>query len=377
MYTVFDLFCGTGGFSKGFEQTGQFKILAGLDNVSDSIATFRANYPHARAFHKDITKFKAIDAANDLSLERYELDVLIGGPPCQGFSSIRPFRSAEVDDPRNHLFHHFGFYLDYFRPKIFILENVLGLISHKNGKALAEMLAYFSTLGYSVNWGILNAVHYGLPQRRERVFFLGHLSSKKITFPEPSHFYEGRSMMSKSSELIAPLPFMKNLLKPVVTIEDAISDLPCLEAGQEVNTYQNTYNLSEYQKEHRGTCTTLSLHKATAHTPQMLEIIKQAGTNRAALPNGLTKSGFSTSYSRLDCNAPAVTLTVNFVHPASNKCIHPYQDRALTPREGARLQGFKDDFRFCGSRTQIVKQIGNAVPPLMGKVIAERLLEYL
>src|SRR5207247_5133851 len=119
----------------------------------------------------------------------------------------------------------------------------------------------------------------------------------------------------------------------------------------------------------------LTLHESTAHTPRMLEIIRKAGSNRAALPAGMTSSGFSTCYSRMEPDRPSVTLTVNFVHPASNKCIHPFQDRALTPREGARLQGFPDRFRFSGTRSQIVKQIGNAVPPLLGQVIARGLAE--
>ena len=120
--------------------------------------------------------------------------------------------------------------------------------------------------------------------------------------------------------------------------------------------------------------TVLTLHEATRHSPKMLEIIRQAGYNISALPPGLVTSGFSSCYSRLELDLPGVTLTVNFAHPASNKCIHPYQDRALTPREGARLQGFEDSYRFAGSRAAVIKQIGNAVPPLLGQVIAEAIL---
>jgi DNA (cytosine-5)-methyltransferase 1 len=121
----------------------------------------------------------------------------------------------------------------------------------------------------------------------------------------------------------------------------------------------------------------LTMHDATKHSERMLEIIRKSGYSRYDLPKGLTNSGFSSSYSRIEPDIPSVTLTVNFVHPASNKCIHPYQNRALTPREGARLQGFEDNYIFIGSRAQIVRQIGNAVPPLLGKAIAQALLEHI
>jgi DNA (cytosine-5)-methyltransferase 1 len=377
MFSVFDLFCGTGGFSQGFEQTGAFQVVAGLDSLEDRIRTFQANHPHAIAFHKNITKFRAAAAAKELGMKQGDLDILIGGPPCQGFSSIRPFRSNNEDDPRNHLFNHFGFYLRHFKPRIFVLENVVGMVSHKNGDAVKKMLSFFEDIGYTVNWAVLNSAYYGLPQRRERVIFIGNLDGKKIQFPEPTHYYNGRSMVNNGTPYIKPLPLTSHLLQSVLTVEDAIGDLPPVKAGEVASHYCETHKLTEYQRARRGNCEQLTLHIATNHTDRMLEIIRLSGTNRSALPDGMTTSGFSTSYSRLDAVEPSVTLTVNFVHPASNKCIHPSQDRALTPREGARIQGFDDSFIFHGSRTQIVKQIGNAVPPLLGQVIAETILKYL
>ncbi|KPA15322.1 Cytosine-specific methyltransferase [Candidatus Magnetomorum sp. HK-1] len=130
-----------------------------------------------------------------------------------------------------------------------------------------------------------------------------------------------------------------------------------------------------YQKKRRNGNDELKLHIATKHTEKMLEIIRHAGKNINCIPKELISSGFSSCYSRLDANEPSVTITVNFVHPASNRCIHPVLNRALTPREGARLQSFDDDFEFFGNRTQITKQIGNAVPPLLGKAIADTLAE--
>ena len=166
-------------------------------------------------------------------------------------------------------------------------------------------------------------------------------------------------------------------LKPALTVMDAIHVLPEVESAQSAVYYRSDVTPTEYEIEMRSDLERVTLHDATRHSPKMLKIIRLSGNNRSALPPGLTTSGFSTSYSRLEPNLPSVTLTVNFVHPSSNKCIHPYQDRALTPREGARLQGFKDNFQFRGNRAQVIKQIGNAVPPLLGRVIAEALSRQL
>jgi DNA (cytosine-5)-methyltransferase 1 len=167
---------------------------------------------------------------------------------------------------------------------------------------------------------------------------------------------------------------MQYILAPAVTVMEAIHDLPELRAGDKKTQYRSDISPSSYEVERRKNTEQLTLHEATAHTEKMLKVIKCAGANIFSLPPGMVTSGFSTSYSRIEPDQPSVTLTVNFVHPGSNKCIHPYQDRALTPREGARLQGFDDDYIFVGNRSQIVKQIGNAVPPLLGRAIASALL---
>ncbi len=165
-------------------------------------------------------------------------------------------------------------------------------------------------------------------------------------------------------------------LQSALSTMDAISDLPELRAGEEIMNYtENPRN--EYQRERRRRSAELSLHNATAHSRKMMEIIRHSGKNISSIPKHLITSGFSSCYSRLDADEPAVTITVNFVHPASNRCIHPIQDRALTPREGARLQSFDDHFLFAGNRSQVVKQIGNAVPPVLGKQIARALVEML
>lgn len=372
-YHVIDLFCGTGGFSHGFELTDHFDVTVGIDLLPDRIETFSANHPKADAICGDIYRIKT----STIAKSDPNPDVIIGGPPCQGFSSIRPFRTLTENDERNNLFEQFALVVSALRPRWFVLENVVGLLTHKQGRTLATMLDIFNEVGYTVEWKVLNAALYGLPQRRERLIVVGNRDGKHFQWPLPTHYLgeNFRSMAGKANGQVHQLDLFESELLPAVSVIDAIGDLPAVVAGESCDSYPTGVNLTDYQTLMRGNAKKLTLHEATGHTPRMLEIIHHAGYNRADLPEGMTTSGFSSSYSRLEPNIPSVTLTVNFVHPASNKCIHPYQNRALTPREGARLQGFEDDYIFKGTRTQIVKQIGNAVPPVLGKIIASALVE--
>jgi DNA (cytosine-5)-methyltransferase 1 len=371
---VLDLFCGSGGFSYGAEMTGGFAVTAGVDLLLDRAATFTRNHPTADGLAGDIRKIP-IPQLGDAAMNP---DLVIGGPPCQGFSSIRPFRTYTDDDPRNNLFEHFALIVAQLRPKWFVLENVVGLLTHGGGKVLPQLLAAFRAAGYRTEHAVLNAAHYGLPQNRERLVVVGCREGRRFEFPRPTHASEHRSMAGRrarhSAELL-PLFAAGAELAPAVTVMDAISDLPPVAAGESARVYRSDVTPNAYQRRMRDGSPGLTMHEATAHSEKMIEIIRHAGTNRWALPEGMTTSGFSSCYSRLEPDLPSVTITVNFVHPSSNKCIHPYQHRALTPREGARLQGFPDRFVFSGSRTQVVKQIGNAVPPLFGQVIAQALLD--
>ena len=223
-------------------------------------------------------------------------------------------------------------------------------------------------MGYTISWSVLNAAHYGLPQRRERLIIVGNDDGKDFKFPKPTHYFNGRSMAKRQIRGFSKLE--KNSLKPATTVMDAIGDMPELKSGEVCSQYPENGKLTEYSKKMRGKQKHITLHQATMHSNKMLEIIKHAGPNINSIPKKLITSGFSTSYSRLEPNEPSVTITVNFCFPGSNKCIHPYQNRALTPREAARLQGFEDSYLFKGTRNQVVKQIGNAVPPILGNVIA-------
>ena len=361
---VLDLFCGAGGLSFGLELTGRFTTVAGLDLLRDRIATFRINHPHATGIVCDIRELPAQDLANIAK----NIDLVVGGPPCQGFSSIRPFRKLTEGDKRNTLIEHFLLSVAAINPRWFVFENVVGVLTHQNGRLLYSLLEGLASCGYTVTWRVMNAAYFGVPQNRERLVIVGNRLGAKFSWPSPSFHHEYKSMAGKRLEVIRIDPLFSSNLPNALTVMDAIGDLPKLASGQAAASYE-TEPQNEYQRWARLGCEQLSLHEATRHSPRMLEIIGYSRSNISAIPSHLITSGFSTCYSRLDADSPSTTLTVNFVHPASNRCIHPHQDRALTPREGARIQSFPDSFVFSGTRAQTVKQIGNAVPPLLARAL--------
>ena len=368
---VLDLFCGVGGISYGFEQSNNYVTIGGLDLLHDRINTFQLNHSHAFGFSFDIGAFEPSE------LNKYlqdKPDIIVGGAPCQGFSSIRPFRSLTEDDSRNSLFKNFARYIEFFKPTWFVFENVVGLLTHKSGQTLKLLVNEFALLGYRVDFKVLNSAYYGVPQLRERLIVVGNKLGVKFNWAKPTHNFPFKSMAGNANPAVLKPKSTRDTIS-ATTVMDAISDLPPVKSGERADFYLSDVALTEYQKYLRESSLGLFDHEATLHSAQMLEIIKASGDNIDAVKH-LVTSGFSTSYSRLEPNKPSVTVTVNFVNPSSNKCIHPFQDRALTVREGARLQGFPDRFRFGGTRTQIVKQIGNAVPPVLSKVIADSIFRY-
>lgn len=366
-WKVLDLFCGAGGLSFGFEQTGQFVTVGGIDLLPDRIATFTANHKHAAGLAGDIRETSPDSIREIIG----PVDVIVGGPPCQGFSSIRPFRTLTESDRRNSLVEHYVLMLAGLRPKWFVFENVVGLLTHEKGEKLKAILAAFSEMGYTVSYRVINAASFGVPQNRERIVIVGNSVGKEFQWPEPTHYVNHRSMAGGRNGIISSIPLERSILKPAVTLLEAIGDLPPIESGEEVDEYSTLSKPSEYQQYIRNDAQALTWHRATKHSEKMMEIIRHAGSSIKDLPPGMVTSGFSSCYSRLDADRPSNTITVNFVHPSSNRCIHPHQNRALTPREGARLQSFPDTFVFCGTTAQVVKQIGNAVAPLVGKAIAD------
>lgn len=371
-YGIVDLFCGTGGFSHGFASFNrQFKLLAAIDVEVDPAATTQANHPDCRVVRDDIRLVKPSQIKSLIQGQR--VDVIIGGPPCQGFSSLRPFRSSDDEDPRNSLFEQFALYVNYFRPRVFVMENVLGLLTYNGGATFNAIQQCFATMGYRTDWKVLNAAHFGVPQKRERLVMIGRRGGGPIAFPNPTHRFNGKGIgYNDKSRMLVGI----DDLPPAITTLEAIGDLPPVESGGERTRYTRKPKC-EYQMERRARSERLTLHRATDHSPQLLEIIKHSGSSISSVPKGMVSSGFSSCYSRLDPNLPANTITVKFTSPASSKCIHPFQNRAITPREAARIQSFDDDYVFEGSKTSIAYQIGNAVPPLLGRAIAKPVLKAL
>lgn len=383
MNAILDLFCGTGGFSHGIEKAakGNLKTRLGVDILPDALETFKANHSDAEVIRGDIRKVSCKYVEELTGLRRGDVAVIAGGPPCQGFSSIRPFRSSLRDDQRNSLFEQFANFVNYFQPPILVMENVVGLATYQDGNMIQEILSCFSGIGYECDWRILNAAHFGVPQKRERLILIGVAKGLPLVFPEPTHRHNGSTIGYRDrSRMLVPddLPLFrtKSELDPAISVMDAISDLPSIESGESAHQYA-CRPLNSYQWARRNGATVLKLHSSTKHSDKMLEIIKHSGPNISCIPKHLISSGFSSCYSRLSADEPSVTITVNFVHPASNRCIHPINNRALTPREGARLQSFDDTYEFYGSRTQIVKQIGNAVPPLLGEAVGKAIEKML
>jgi len=375
---VVDLFCGTGALSYGLSaRNPAFTTVAGIDLYRPASETAAANHKSAKIICEKIENVSPQTLASQANVR--EVDLIVGGPPCQGFSSLRPSRGQDLDDPRNNLYKQFIKYVATLRPTAFLMENVIGLVNAGEGRLLRDIISGFEKVGYRVDWRILNAANFGVPQKRERFFLIGVKKSASntlpIEFPEPTHSFSGKVIGTryKSNYLVNP----KNG-HPALGVWDAISDLPSIASGQSSEVYrsqpQNAYQLARRVRAGK----TLSLHEAANHSAKMLEVIRYSGASINEIPKGLITSGYSSCYSRLDPDEPSTTITVKFTSPASSKCIHPRDDRAITPREAARIQGFDDDFVFCGSKTDIASQIGNAVPPIFGGVFSnvfERILD--
>ena len=343
-----DLFCGAGGLSLGFQQAG-FNILVGVDNEQAALDTFEYNHKGSIGLNADLSKQETFDLILKTVGEK-NIDVIIAGPPCQGFSLTGP---RNFDDPRNTLYLAVIEMVNQFKPKGFIIENVPGMANMYEGQVKDEVLRRFSEMGYNIDCRILKACDYGVPQMRRRLIFMGvRKDIGKPHFPDPT--------------------FGPETERPYRTCREAISDLPARidELGQNEDLYSGSV-LNEYQKMMRGNCTVLYNHVATDHKPFVKEIIALVpeGGNYKDLPAGVGESRkFHMAWTRLDGNAPART-----VDTGHRNLFHYELNRIPTVRESARIQSFPDDFVFLGTRTKQDRQVGNAVPPLLGQAIAEEL----
>lgn len=379
-----DLFCGAGGIAEGFRQAG-FRCLYGNDSMPEAIATFSLNHPEAVADRRPIEEVDLPSLRGQLGLEQGELDVLVGGPPCQGFSINAPERF--LDDPRNRLFKHYAKFLAEFRPKALVFENVPGLLSLADGKVLGLILREFEKLGYRIQARILFAAHCGAPQERWRLILLGSLQGA-LEHPAPTHWATGRANFRGGRDMVFQLAEEdRAALPPAPTVADAISDLPRLEMGEGAEEIAYTEEArSEYAISMRNPAGVAYNHYAAKLSAQNAERMKHVPPGgswrdipRHLLPKGLQRarrSDHTKRYGRLRPDGLAGTVMTK-CDPHWGAVFLPDQDRALTVREAARFQSFPDAYRFLGSRVSQYEQVGNAVPVLMARAIAFKVREHL
>lgn len=380
-----DLFCGAGGITEGFRQAG-YQSLYGNDIMPEAIETFALNHPEALPDNNPIEKVDPAAIRKRLGLKPGELDVLVGGPPCQGFSINAPERF--LNDPRNKLFLHYERFLEEFRPKAFLFENVPGLLSLEDGKVFRHIITIFSDLGYHVTAKIMFAAHYGVPQERWRLILLGSRFSE-IPHPKPTHFATGRANFRGGTTMTFQLsPDDRQSLLPAVTVGEAIGDLPRLVIGTggDVVSYDDTAAESSFAKTIRNPAGVTFNHFAGKLSKQNIErmkYVKPGGSWRdiphELLPKGMQrarKSDHTKRYGRLRNDGLAGTMLTK-CDPHWGTVFLPDQDRALTVREAARFQSFPDTYRFMGSRVSQYEQVGNAVPVLMAKAVAEQIKLHL
>jgi len=335
-----DLFAGVGGLSYGFSKIPEFNIVAANEIEKDIAAAYFLNHPNVTMLNCDICSLT--DHMLHDALGGKKIDIVVGGPPCQSYSTLG---KRQMDDRAN-LFIQYKRVLGILRPKAFIYENVVGLLSMNQGRLFNTVLSEFSELGYELKYKVLNAVNYGVPQFRERVILVGFLGENKYEFPEPTHG-EG--------------------LKPYVTLKDALGDLPPLSSGETNNTYLHEPD-NDFLRFVREGSEQLTEHTAPRNGEHLIRIMQalKEGQSKDDLPEEIRpKSGYGNTYAKLWWNRPSTTITRNFACPSSSRCIHPRDSRAMSIREGARLQSFPDTYKFYGSDSMKRLQIGNAVPPLV------------
>lgn len=353
-YSVIDLFSGAGGLSQGFVQAG-YKILAGIDFDDAALKTYKHNIKGALALKEDL--FDEETAMQDIekNLNGEKVDIVIAGPPCQGFSLTG---SRDLNDSRNKLYLAVVHAVARFQPKAFLIENVPGMATLYKGAVKQQIINTFEDMGYSVTVTDkpLLAADYGVPQTRKRMFFIGFKKSDNYNYFK------------------FPEPFLTN--KSHITTEEAISDLPSLEDnfGEEVSDY-NCKPKSDYQKLMRKFSNKIYNHVGTKHTDEVKWVISQVpeGGNHKDLPVGVGESRkFNEAWTRYHSQKPSKTIDTGH-----RNHFHYKWNRVPTVRENARLQSFPDHFEFLGTKTQQNRQVGNAVPPILAQAIADKMLIHL
>jgi DNA (cytosine-5)-methyltransferase 1 len=365
--TAIDLFCGCGGISAGLRQAG-FSVVAGADVDQSYLSTFKKNFPTSKSLGIDLCTIEPSDFMDAVGIRSGQLDILAGGPPCQGFSKNVPRKSRRPEDPRNMLVHRFLDYCEALRPKMVLMENVAEMKNGFNNAYSDEIMYRLKMAGYVVSYSTLNSANYGVPQRRKRAFFIANRFGKTFCFPEPTHVQHG------AIQGLFPKPAF-------ITVWEAIGDLPSRGhgSGKSPDAYTSA-PFSEYQANMRNGANVLLNHVARALRPMQFKRLSsiEPGQGLKDLPEELKiHSGYSGAYGRLAKEMIAPTVTRWLFHPGSGRWGHPVDIRTITIRESARIQSFHDDYEFVGTYNQQSGQIGNAVPPQLVEQIALSMLSQM
>ena len=388
-HTMIDLFAGAGGLSEGLREAG-FGALYANEITPRYAETYRINHPGTVVESADIRQVDANAVRKELGLAAGELDLLAGGPPCQGFSINAPARSSS--DRRNHLFREFLRFAEEFEPRGVMIENVPGLVSFQNGDTLRAILQALTELGYHADVQILYAPHFGVPQTRWRTIILGFRDYDEplVAFPEPLALAPVRVNFTSrfAGRNIVRLPEQGQELPRFTSVKEAICDLPRLangETGAEVKDYATSPQNAFQRLVRMGTPGVLN-HEAArlaAINIKRLSFIPPGG-NWTDIPDDLLPTGMKRArksdhtkrYGRVDPNGLASTILTK-CDPHWGAYFHYDQDRAFTVREAARLQSFPDSFQFTGSRVEQYEQVGNAVPPFLAAAVGRSISRVL
>ncbi|MCI8831963.1 MAG: DNA cytosine methyltransferase [Lachnospiraceae bacterium] len=348
-YNVLDLFCGCGGMSWGLAKKG-FQIVAGLDIWDIALKTYQYNHKHAKAVNLDITDADPIEALKNIHVDPNNIDIIIGGPPCQGFSKNIPASGRFLEDPRNQLYKAYLRFVKEIEPEVVIIENVAEIYNAFGGVVRKEIVSTLERWGYKVEVEIIDMSHYGVPQKRRRCFFF----ASKMGIP---------SFPKERKKMIAGW--------------DAISDLPVVNQGEGYDGMPYTGEATnDYQQHMRKGSDSLYNHIANVMRPVQTARLASIGPGQGLKdmpPELQVKGGYSGAYGRLDYTSVAPTITRWVFHIGSGRFAHPKEVRGLTMREAARIQSFSDDFHFMGNRNEQAGQIGNAVPPYFMEQLADNI----
>ena len=411
-YKFIDLFCGAGGFSKGLEMAG-FECIGGIE-LNDIIAqTHQLNHKNSKTVSGDIRNIAPSEFAKIIGTDH--VDVIIGGPPCPTFSTIGDAKIKSVtgrptsEDPRNQLFLDYLKYIDYFRPEIFVIENVPNFITKYNGKIFETAVKIIENIGKNEAGNkkgiyevvkpvqVVNAVYYGVPQVRKRMMLVAHKKrGVKYNYPEPTHYYDQKAEEVEQQLSLFSLPTGKcdksgrssRTLERCTTVRDAIEDLPIITDNWRITEmpYSRFENLTPYQllmrsfgngKTLKNNICRMSNDRAKRVFPHMKQ-----GSKYMDLPKEIRQilpfreDIFHDRLKRLVLDEPSWTVIAH-IGMDGYMYIHPTENRTLSVREAARIQSFPDDFEFVGNQQETYVQVGNAVPPLLGKAIGESLMTYL